>query len=64
MPHLSTDFLDPHFWVALGAAIKNGLLVLVAVSGAAALLTFATGGTAPKNWPKKDDPEHAEAHHH
>ena len=63
MPHLTTDFLNPHFWTALGHAIFNGLCVLLVVSGVAAGLTMATGGTAPKNWPKKDDPEQAEAHH-
>ena len=63
MPTVTGDFTNPHFWEALGHAIFNGLLVLVAISAVAAVLTFATGGTAPKNWPKKDDPA-AEAHHH
>ncbi len=63
MPTLTGDFLNPHFWAALGHAIGNGLLVLVGISAAAAVLTFATGGTAPRNWPKKDD-AHPEPHHH
>lgn len=62
MPTLSEDFLNPYFWKALGGSIGNGLFVLLAISALAAVFTFATGGTAPKNWPKKDGSE-AEAHH-
>ena len=62
MPTVSGDFLNPHYFEALGHAIGNGLVVLVIISAVACALTFATGGTAPKNWPKKDDLE-AEAHH-
>jgi hypothetical protein len=62
MPTLTGDFLNPHFFKAVLSAVGNGLWVLVAVSAVAAVLTFASGGTAPRNWPKKDEPE-AEAHH-
>ncbi len=61
MPTLTADFTDPYFWSALGHAVVNGLKVLVVVSTAAAAFVFATGGTAPRNWPKRDE---AEAHHH
>lgn len=63
MPTVSGDFLNPHFFEALAHAVGNGLMVLLAIGAVACGLTFATGGTAPKNWPKKDDPE-PEAHHH
>jgi hypothetical protein len=62
MPTVTEDFLNPYFWTSLGHAIVNGLWVLLGVSSVAAAFTFLTGGTAPKNWPKKDQPE-AEAHH-
>lgn len=62
MPTVSGDFLNPHYFEALMHAVGNGLLVLVALSAAACGLTFATGGTAPKNWPKKDELD-VEAHH-
>lgn len=58
MPTLTEDFLNPAFGHALYVSIKNGLIVLVVLSVLAALLTFMTGGTAPKNWPKKDAAEH------
>lgn len=63
MPTVTGDFLNPHFFEALFTAVKYGLFVLMGISATAAAFTFATGGTAPKNWPKKDDPA-AEAHHH
>lgn len=61
MPTLTADFTDPYLWSALGQAIVNGLKVLVVVSAVAAGFVFTTGGTAPRNWPKRDE---AEAHHH
>lgn len=61
MPTLSEDFLNPYFWASLGSSIKYGLLVLLGIGSFAALMTFATGGTAPRHWPKKDEP--GEAHH-
>lgn len=63
MPTVTEDFLNQHFWLALWHAIQNGLWVLLAISAVAALLTFATGGTAPRNWPQRDALE-ADTHHH
>lgn len=54
MPTLLEDFLNPTYGHALWASIVNGLKVLLAVGAAGALLTFATGGTQPKKWPKTE----------
>ena len=48
------DFLDPSYFHALTTSIGYGLGVLLVVSGAGAALTFLTGGTQPKKWPKSE----------
>lgn len=71
MPTVTSDFTNPAFWHALGSSIVNGLVVMVVLSLAAVILSFASGASAARHWPKKDDahPEphgdthgHAEAH--
>jgi hypothetical protein len=55
VPTIGSDFLNPHYFTALGDAILNGLCVLLAISLVAGAFTFLTGGTAPRNWPKKEE---------
>ena len=54
MPNLIEDFLNPSYFHALWTSIVNGLGVLLVVGVSGALLTFTTGGTQPKHWPKSD----------
>ncbi len=61
MPTVYSDFSNPAFWGALGHSIVNGLIVLLVISAAAAILSFATGASAARHWPKKDD-THADTH--
>lgn len=61
MPTVTQDFTDPYFWGALGHAVINGLGVLVMLCLLATFFVFATGGTAPRNWPKREE---SEAHTH
>ena len=52
MPSLWEDFTNAGYIAALTSSIFNGLKVLVVVGGVGAALTFLTGGTQPKHWPK------------
>jgi len=54
VPTLLEDFLNPSYFHALWTSIINGLMVLLVVGGVGAFLTFATGGTQPKHWPKSE----------
>ncbi len=60
MPTLTEDFLSPYFFRAIFDSVANGMLVLIFLSLLAVFFTFASGATAARHWPKKDD-EHAPA---
>jgi hypothetical protein len=54
VPNLFDDFFNPSYGHALWTSIVHGLQVLVVIGAAGGLLTFLSGGTQPKHWPKSE----------
>jgi hypothetical protein len=54
MPTLFEDFFNASYLHALTSSIIHGLQVLLVIGTVGGALTFLTGGTQPKHWPKSE----------